>query len=60
MATALVGVFILYSTWQLFDCIRRGAVAQHPLFATQAPGGAEGPYKRYTADDDGAFEAARF
>lgn len=33
VVTILVGIFILWATWQLFDARRRGALASHPMFA---------------------------
>ncbi|WIA08768.1 hypothetical protein OEZ85_008191 [Tetradesmus obliquus] len=34
--TILVGLWILWSTWQLFDCYRKNLLAQHPMFAFTA------------------------
>jgi hypothetical protein len=31
-----VGLWILWSTWQLFDCYRKNQLAQHPMFAFTA------------------------
>jgi hypothetical protein len=31
-----VGLWILWSTWQLFDCYRKNLLAQHPMFAFTA------------------------
>lgn len=37
VVTALVGLWMLYTTAQLVKCIRDGAVEQHPLFCYQEP-----------------------
>lgn len=33
VVTILVGLWILFSTFQLFDCVRKGEVQNHPMFA---------------------------
>jgi len=33
VTSILIGVFILWACWQLFDCLRKGQLDQHPLFA---------------------------
>lgn len=35
-AALQVGLWILWSTWQLFDCYRKNLLAQHPMFAFTA------------------------
>lgn len=51
VTTILIGVFILYANYQLFDCLRKGQLDQHPLFsftasqqATAAAAGVEAGY----------------
>eukprot|EP00878_Enallax_costatus_P035949 GHUV01040207.1.p1 GENE.GHUV01040207.1~~GHUV01040207.1.p1 ORF type:complete len:240 (+),score=39.70 GHUV01040207.1:475-1194(+) len=58
--TILVGLWILWSTYQLFDCYRKGLLAQHPMFAftaqqNAAAGGNQGqlpnPFAQQAAPD---------
>jgi hypothetical protein len=34
--TILVAVFIAWASWQLFDCVRKGQINEHPLFSFTA------------------------
>jgi hypothetical protein len=34
--TILIAVFIAWASWQLFDCLRKGQLADHPLFSFTA------------------------
>lgn len=36
ITSILIAVFILFACWQLFNCLRKGLLAQHPLFAFTA------------------------
>ena len=40
--TIAVGLWMLYSTWGLVEAIRRGAVAQHPMFCFDGDGAGGG------------------
>ncbi|KAL4422465.1 hypothetical protein ABPG75_008662 [Micractinium tetrahymenae] len=40
--TIAVGVWMLYSTWQLWQVLRAGAIAQHPMFSYSAADGGGG------------------
>jgi len=51
----LVGMWILYSTYQLFDTIRKGLVEQHPMFAFSSSSTQELPMSGLAGPQQGQY-----